>query len=71
MRNCCMDLLPKKNEKCCNYLISVSGIGPNTAMIMLSSMLPSEIAQAIIQEEVLKIQSIKGIGAKNGTTCHY
>jgi holliday junction DNA helicase RuvA len=54
----------KEEREMFNYLISVSGIGPNTAMIMLSSMLPSEIAQAIIQEEVLKIQSIKGIGVK-------
>lgn len=54
----------KEEREMFNYLISVSGIGPNTAMIMLSSMIPSEIAQAIMLEEVLKIQSIKGIGAK-------
>lgn len=47
-----------------NHLISVSGIGPNTAMIMLSSLVPEEIAHAIQQEDVKKIQSIKGIGAK-------
>lgn len=46
------------------HLISVSGIGPNTAMIMLSSLIPSEIAAAIQQEDVPVIQSIKGIGAK-------
>jgi holliday junction DNA helicase RuvA len=45
-------------------LISVSGIGPNTAMIMLSSLVPEEIAQAILVEDVKTIQSIKGIGAK-------
>jgi len=45
-------------------LISVSGIGPNTAMIMLSSLVPEEIAQAIQSEDVPTIQSIKGIGAK-------
>ena len=45
-------------------LISVSGIGPNTAMIMLSSLTPEEIARAIISEEVRIIQSIKGIGIK-------
>lgn len=47
-----------------NMLISVSGIGPNTAMIMLSSLLPGEIAGAIISEDVRTIQGIKGIGAK-------
>jgi len=45
-------------------LISVSGIGPNTAMIMLSSLVPEEIAHAIQSEDVRTIQSIKGIGAK-------
>lgn len=45
-------------------LISVSGIGPNTAMIMLSSLVPEEIAHAIQSEDVATIQSIKGIGAK-------
>ena len=47
-----------------NYLISVSGIGPNTAMIMLSSLVPEEIAHAIQTDDVTTIQGIKGIGAK-------
>jgi Holliday junction DNA helicase RuvA len=47
-----------------NHLISVSGIGPNTAIIMLSSMLPEDIAQAIQTEDAMTIQKIKGIGAK-------
>ena len=47
-----------------NHLISVSGIGPSTAMIMLSSMVPSEIANAITNEDAKTVQSIKGIGAK-------
>jgi Holliday junction DNA helicase RuvA len=46
------------------HLTSVSGIGPNTAMIMLSSLVPDEIAHAIQSEDVVTIQSIKGIGAK-------
>lgn len=45
-------------------LISVSGIGPNTAIIMLSSLIPEEIAFAIQTEDVKTIQSIKGIGVK-------
>lgn len=47
-----------------NHLVSVSGIGPNTAMIMLSSLVPEEIAHAIQSEDVRTIQGIKGIGAK-------
>lgn len=47
-----------------NLLISISGIGPNTAMIMLSSLLPGEIANAILSEDVRTIQSVKGIGTK-------
>jgi len=45
-------------------LVSVSGIGPNTAMIMLSSLSPEEIAHAIQTEDVRTIQGVKGIGAK-------
>lgn len=45
-------------------LLSVSGIGAGTALVMLSSLSPLEIQQAIAQEEVKTIQSIKGIGQK-------
>lgn len=45
-------------------LTSVSGIGPNIAMIMLSSLTPDQIAQAIQTDDVRTIQGIKGIGAK-------
>jgi Holliday junction DNA helicase RuvA len=54
----------KEEREMFNLLISVSGIGPNTAMIMLSSLMPAEIAHAIQVEDVRTIQSIKGIGAK-------
>jgi Holliday junction DNA helicase RuvA len=47
-----------------NHLISVSGIGPNTALVMLSSLSSGEIIQAIISEDVRVIQGVKGIGAK-------
>lgn len=46
------------------HLISVSGIGTATAIIMLSSMTPAEIQQAIVGADVAAIQRIKGIGAK-------
>ncbi len=54
----------KEEREMFNYLISVSGIGPNTAMIMLSSLIPSEIANSIASEDVKTIQSSKGIGIK-------
>ncbi|MFM8244127.1 MAG: Holliday junction branch migration protein RuvA [Crocinitomicaceae bacterium] len=54
----------KDEREMFNFLISVSGIGPNTAMIMLSSLVPEEIAHAIQTEDVVTIQKIKGIGAK-------
>jgi holliday junction DNA helicase RuvA len=47
-----------------NLLISVSGIGPNTAILMLSSLTPSEVATAIGSEDVTTIQGVKGIGLK-------
>jgi Holliday junction DNA helicase RuvA len=54
----------KEEREMFNHLVSVSGIGPNTAMIMLSSLVPDEIAQAILTEDVVTIQKIKGIGTK-------
>jgi Holliday junction DNA helicase RuvA len=54
----------KEEREMFTHLISVSGIGPNTAMIMLSSLVSDEIAHAIQSEDVRTIQSIKGIGAK-------
>lgn len=47
-----------------NHLISVSGIGANTGILMLSAMTSDEIAAAIVNGDVALIQSIKGIGAK-------
>ena len=54
----------KEERDVFNQLISVSGIGPNTAMIMLSSLTPEEVAHAIQSEDVKTIQSVKGIGLK-------
>ena len=45
-------------------LISVSGIGANTARVMLSSLKPEEIKTAISTNDVATIKSIKGIGVK-------
>ncbi|MBO0951701.1 Holliday junction branch migration protein RuvA [Fibrella forsythiae] len=45
-------------------LIAVSGVGPNTALGMLSSLAPQDLRLAIMSENVRAIQAIKGIGAK-------
>ncbi len=46
-------------------LISVNGIGASTARMMLSSMEPQELEQAIVTSDVTRLQSIKGIGGKS------
>jgi Holliday junction DNA helicase RuvA len=45
-------------------LISVSGVGVTTALVMLSSFSSGEIRGAIMNENIALIQSIKGIGSK-------
>jgi len=45
-------------------LINVSGVGINTALVILSSLNTAEVVQAIASEDVRTIQSIKGIGVK-------
>jgi len=45
-------------------LISVSGIGTNTARTMLSSLTPKQVREGIASEDVALIQSVKGIGLK-------
>jgi Holliday junction DNA helicase RuvA len=47
------------------HLISVNGIGANTGRMMLSSISPIEIEQAIISGDVNEIKRIKGIGPKS------
>jgi Holliday junction DNA helicase RuvA len=46
-------------------LISVSGVGHSTAMLMLSSLTPARLMQAIINGDVAALQSVKGIGGKS------
>src|SRR5690606_7713488 len=45
-------------------LISVSGIGVNTARVILSYMTPEEAKVAIIHEDAFALGKVKGIGPK-------
>lgn len=47
-----------------NLLISVNGVGPASALIMLSSLDNTEIANAILSNNSVLLQKVKGIGAK-------
>jgi len=54
----------KSERELFRMLISVSGIGAGTAVMMFSSLSPDEIKKAILEENVGILKSIKGIGAK-------
>ena len=54
----------KLERKVFGMLISVSGVGASTGRVILSSMRSEQIRDAILQEDVALIQSVKGIGAK-------
>jgi holliday junction DNA helicase RuvA len=45
-------------------LISVNGVGPSTAIVMLSYMDVEELKTAIVREEIATLQKVKGIGGK-------
>ena len=54
----------KREREIFRQLLSVSGIGANTSRLMLSSLSPKEIIEAIVEGNVNKIKSVKGIGLK-------
>ena len=51
-------------KKLFQQLISVNGVGPSTAIVMLSYMNSNELKSAIIREDAGALQLIKGIGGK-------
>ena len=55
----------KDERELFRLLIGVSGIGVNSARMMLSSLTSDEIRNAILSEDVNKIKSVKGIGLKS------
>lgn len=44
--------------------IGVSGIGPNTARLILSAMTPAQVVEAVESNDEIAFKSVKGIGAK-------
>jgi Holliday junction DNA helicase RuvA len=51
-------------KKMFQLLISVNGVGPSTAIVMLSYMTVEELRTAIIHDDAVNLQRIKGIGGK-------
>ena len=54
----------KQERELYRMLISVSGVGANTARMMLSSLSPAELCDAIASSNEKLIKSVKGIGLK-------
>jgi len=54
----------ESEKKLFQQLISVNGVGPSTAIVMLSYMTSNELKTAIVREDAASLQGIKGIGGK-------
>jgi Holliday junction DNA helicase RuvA len=54
----------KSERELFRNLISVNGVGPSTAIVMLSSLNPEELIAAVTTENVVVLKGVKGIGAK-------
>ncbi len=61
----------ESEKKLFQQLISVSGVGPSTAIVMLSYMNSSELKDAIVREDTAALQSIKGHRGKNSSAGHH
>lgn len=56
--------IDKSERELFRLLVSVSGIGANTARMILSSMTAAEVVTAISSSNVDALKAVKGIGAK-------
>jgi len=54
----------ESEKKLFQQLVSVNGVGPSTAIVMLSYMNSAELKTAIVREDAASLQAIKGIGGK-------
>lgn len=54
----------RKERELFQLLISVSGVGPNTARMILSGLSPEEFEQVVATENIGLLKSVKGIGVK-------
>lgn len=54
----------KREREVFNLLTSVSGVGVNTARLILSSYTSAELANVIMSDDVVAIKGVKGIGLK-------
>lgn len=55
----------EEEKRMFRHLITVSGVGPGTARMILSSMSPVELQQNIVTGNAPVLQNIKGIGSKS------
>jgi Holliday junction DNA helicase RuvA len=51
-------------KKMFQMLLSVNGVGPSTAMLILSYLSTDDLRTAILQENLAAIQAVKGVGVK-------
>lgn len=56
--------IERSERRIFQLLLSVSGIGPNTARLILSSLTAEEVTNALQSGDVMRFQSVKGVGAK-------
>ena len=54
----------KSERELFRNLISVNGVGPNTAIMILSSLNADELVAAVTTENITVLKAVKGIGVK-------